>query len=398
MVKASTTPKAGSRTDPEAIERRRMQNRLAQRKRRMKRAQLAKEEKERQQRLQAAQAVSRLTFMNESYMSNSMMGRYHEQKFHPALQNRYFTTSTPPPFEDIFASSPYVPPTPVPPFESDPSFFVAGYPSPSLSGYAPSTPPLSLYTPSLVGGDLSNIRSSSSSSSNNSNSNSNIDIDPSLFMGQTLVGGVSSSAPGPAKSQALDAFGLVLVQPDRHRSTSLPSQFSPPRSVPSLSSPPLPPSMIHRKGSHHKTNNHNNLHTNNMNPNPSPNPSHASAHTHGKTGLHVCAEQGNTHVVQLLLGYGADMDGLDEYGRTPLHYAVRNNHTDVVKQLVERGASITITDVNGISPVHIAAEAGSEEMVQMMMPMTMTGQDMNLNLNLNLGPGLGLQTGLVTSS
>jgi hypothetical protein len=34
MVKPSATPKVGSRTDPEAIERRRMQNRLAQRKRR----------------------------------------------------------------------------------------------------------------------------------------------------------------------------------------------------------------------------------------------------------------------------------------------------------------------------------------------------------------------------
>jgi ankyrin repeat protein len=384
---------------------------------------MAREEKDRQQRLQAAQAASQLSFMNESSYIPGIYHHHEQQKFHhPALNNNnYFATSTPPPFEDIFSSSPYMPPTPVPPFETDPSFFVAGYPSPSLSGYVPSTPPLSIYTPSLVDEDPSNISSNNSSSSGSSNSNSNsnsnnsnnsnnnIDLDPSLYMGST----VSSSAPGPAKTQALDAFGLVPLQvmpsqSERHRSTSLPTPFSPPRSVPSLSSPgprnarsrepsTPTPSMAHRKGSNKS------LLATGININM--NPSHASAHTHGKTGLHVCAEQGNTHVVQLLLGYGADIDGVDEYGRTPLHYAVLNNHADVVKQLVERGAGATIADVNGVSPVHIAAEAGADEMVQMMMPMPVSmSMAMSMSMSMpamagNMNPlEMSLQPGLVSGS
>ncbi|KAF5014255.1 hypothetical protein F66182_14826, partial [Fusarium sp. NRRL 66182] len=130
MVKASSSTKAGPRTDPEAIERRRMQNRLAQRIRRLKRAQIAREEKERQQRLQAAQAASQLTFINDGYhLSLNQPPVYHTQqpKVLPPVANNYFEY-TPPQFEDIFSSSPYHPHTPIPPFGTDPSFFVNGYP------------------------------------------------------------------------------------------------------------------------------------------------------------------------------------------------------------------------------------------------------------------------------
>lgn len=73
--------------------------------------------------------------------------------------------------------------------------------------------------------------------------------------------------------------------------------------------------------------------------------------------------------MQQLLGYGADIDSVDEYGRTALHYAISNNQAEVVKQLIERGASTTIADVNGISPMHLAAESGSKEIMQLMMTM-----------------------------
>uniref|UniRef100_A0A093V213 Serine/threonine-protein phosphatase 6 regulatory ankyrin repeat subunit C n=1 Tax=Talaromyces marneffei PM1 TaxID=1077442 RepID=A0A093V213_TALMA len=363
MVKASPGTKTGPRTDPEAIERRRMQNRLAQRKRRLKRAQMAREEKERQQRLQAAQAASQLTLINDGYhLSLNQRPVYHAQqtKLLQPVVNSHFDY-TPPQFEDIFSSSPYFPQTYIPPFETDTSFFVNGYPSPSLS-HAPSTPPLSLYTPSLIDEDLSN------SINGNANTGS-IDLDPHLYLSSPA--GVFS--PNTKRQNPWDAFGLMPLQPvpspvlqaDRHRSTSLPT----PRSVPSLSSPPAPtmtrnrapttPSIVHGKGI---TSPNNNMDMNMR-----------------ISGLNLF----NTK-------YGADIDTIDEYGRTPLHYAVTNKHIDIVKLLVERGATTTIADISGVNPMQLAAESGSEEMTQMMHMMIMMtppvmvpgAQDINMHSGL----------------
>ncbi|GAM35769.1 ankyrin repeat domain protein [Talaromyces pinophilus] len=417
MVKASSGTKTGPRTDPEAIERRRMQNRLAQRKRRLKRAQLAREEKERQQRLQAAQAASQLTFINDGYhLSLNQPPVYHTQqpKVLPPVANNYFDY-TPPQFEDVFSSSSYYPHTPIPPFETDPSFFVNGYPSPSLS-HAPSTPPLSLYTPSLIDEELSNSISSSNANAGN------IDLDPNLYLNSS-AGVVSPNAKG--QQHPWDAYGLMPLQPvpspvlqaDRHRSTSLPTPFTPPRSVPSLSSPPAPtvtrnraptiPSLMHGKSIITSPNNNMNMNMNmringlnlfNTSIDTSPHaPSSATTSTTisttNKTGLHICAEQGNAHAVHLLLGYGADIDAIDEYGRTPLHYAVQNKHMDIVKLLVERGATTTIADINGVNPMQLAADSGSEEMTQMMHMMIMMTPPVMV-------PGaheIGMTSGLVVS-
>ncbi|EED22008.1 ankyrin repeat domain protein, putative [Talaromyces stipitatus ATCC 10500] len=400
MVKASSGNKAGPRTDPEAIERRRMQNRLAQRKRRLKRAQMAREEKERQQRLQAAQAASQLTFINDGYrlsLNQPPVCHAGQQKILPPVVNNYFDY-TPLQFEDVFSSSPYFPRTPIPPFETDPTFLVNGYPSPS-SSHAPSTPTLSLYTPSLIDEDLSN--------NINSSSNSNIDLDPSLYL-SSQAGVVSPSA----KTQhPWDAFGLMPLQPvsspvlqgDRNRSTSLPTPFTtPPRSVPSLSTPRVPPTpniMQYPPSSHTKNMNMrtNGLNLFNTSIDTSPHAGSSSINmksnlttTPNKTGLHICAEQGNTHAANLLLGYGADIDAIDEYGRTPLHYAVTNRHTHIVKLLVERGATTTIADINGVNPMHIAADSGEKEMTQMMHMMIMMTPPVVVpgahNINLHSGP------------
>ncbi|EEA26118.1 hypothetical protein TMatcc_005630 [Talaromyces marneffei ATCC 18224] len=400
MVKASPGTKTGPRTDPEAIERRRMQNRLAQRKRRLKRAQMAREEKERQQRLQAAQAASQLTLINDGYhLSLNQRPVYHAQqtKLLQPVVNSHFDY-TPPQFEDIFSSSPYFPQTYIPPFETDTSFFVNGYPSPSLS-HAPSTPSLSLYTPSLIDEDLSN------SINGNANTGS-IDLDPHLYLSSPA--GVFS--PNTKRQNPWDAFGLMPLQPvpspvlqaDRHRSTSLPT----PRSVPSLSSPPAPtmtrnrapttPSIVHGKGI---TSPNNNMDMNmrisglnlfNTSIDTNPHAASTAVGTPSKTGLHISAEQGNSHAMHLFLEYGADIDTIDEYGRTPLHYAVTNKHIDIVKLLVERGATTTIADISGVNPMQLAAESGSEEMTQMMHMMIMMtppvmvpgAQDINMHSGL----------------
>lgn len=40
----------------------------------------------------------------------------------------------------------------------------------------------------------------------------------------------------------------------------------------------------------------------------------------GRTALHVAACQGSTHVVDLLLKYGADVDPKDRWGNTVIHF------------------------------------------------------------------------------
>lgn len=87
----------------------------------------------------------------------------------------------------------------------------------------------------------------------------------------------------------------------------------------------------------------------------------------GKMGLHLSAERGNAHIVQLLLAHGAEIDALDWCGRTALHYAVRNSHLDVVMKLLERGAETDIQDCDGLSPLHVAAEVGAEETIRLLI-------------------------------
>ena len=52
------------------------------------------------------------------------------------------------------------------------------------------------------------------------------------------------------------------------------------------------------------------------------------------TPLHVAASRGQAHVVQLLLDYGADVDGPTQQGEwTPIVFAAYRGHLDAVKTL-----------------------------------------------------------------
>ncbi|KAH8696196.1 hypothetical protein BGW36DRAFT_360051 [Talaromyces proteolyticus] len=283
----------GPRTDPEAIERRRMQNRLAQRKRRLKRAQMAKEEKERQQRLRAAQAASQLTFINDAYMPTNPIPAPQPQqplpKEQPMPSPGLF--EYPPSYDEFFYSSCF--PSPQSCYDSDSSPFFNDYPSPALS-YAPSTPPLSMYTPSLDE-DLSG----------------SFNLDPSILM-------EPSSGQHP-----LDAFGLTplpstpspRLQPERHRSTSLPTPLTPPRSVPTSapqlidrSCTPLTPSLNGSNFSNHH------LYYNGL-----PTSSPGSSKMTGYFGPEF--SNPNMH---MLMGPGMDIENVaNRGGRIPLHFAVR---------------------------------------------------------------------------
>ncbi|MDR3285711.1 MAG: ankyrin repeat domain-containing protein [Holosporales bacterium] len=59
----------------------------------------------------------------------------------------------------------------------------------------------------------------------------------------------------------------------------------------------------------------------------------------GWTPLHIAAARGDTEVVQVLVGAGANKEARDRNGFTPLHIAAARGNTEVVQVLVDAGAN-----------------------------------------------------------
>jgi ankyrin repeat protein len=61
------------------------------------------------------------------------------------------------------------------------------------------------------------------------------------------------------------------------------------------------------------------------------------------------------HRATVLLGYGADVNGVGQYGLTALHYAVRSGKLPLIRLLLERGADVNARDDEGLTPLlHLA--------------------------------------------
>ena len=71
--------------------------------------------------------------------------------------------------------------------------------------------------------------------------------------------------------------------------------------------------------------------------------------------LHIAAAQGNSHVVEILLGHGAFVGGVDGNISTPLHFAAGNGQTAVIKILLDAGANPNALDSWLESPYMCAA-------------------------------------------
>ena len=72
--------------------------------------------------------------------------------------------------------------------------------------------------------------------------------------------------------------------------------------------------------------------------------------------LHIAASRGHSQMVQILLEYGAHIDGEDTYLRTPLHYAARAGDTLVIELLLGFRANPNAVDTSLQSPCMVAAE------------------------------------------
>lgn len=66
--------------------------------------------------------------------------------------------------------------------------------------------------------------------------------------------------------------------------------------------------------------------------------------------MHLCAQEDNVHVAEILCKYGAVIDPITKAGYTPLHTASHFGQVAMVKFLLEKGAYIDCkTNVSTLS-------------------------------------------------
>ena len=83
------------------------------------------------------------------------------------------------------------------------------------------------------------------------------------------------------------------------------------------------------------------------------------------TSLHVAASRGQHEVIQLLLGYGADIEGpTAEDDWTPIVFASYRGHLDAVRVLVENGAGVNAAAGN---PIHFAGQRKHKDICKLLV-------------------------------
>ncbi|KAJ5516391.1 ankyrin repeat-containing protein [Penicillium freii] len=74
--------------------------------------------------------------------------------------------------------------------------------------------------------------------------------------------------------------------------------------------------------------------------------------------LHIAARNGNCSMLQTLLEHRAGVNECDAQGRTALHLAAEQGHEAAVSLLLDSGADNEICDADGKSPLFLAVSAG----------------------------------------
>jgi ankyrin repeat protein len=87
----------------------------------------------------------------------------------------------------------------------------------------------------------------------------------------------------------------------------------------------------------------------------------------GRTGLHICAMNGNVPIARILLRAGAKLNVTDRLGNTPLHLAAERSQNEIAELLIDAGAKLDIENNSGMTPLMIAASRGDLELVRALL-------------------------------
>ncbi|NXA96462.1 ANKR6 protein, partial [Melanocharis versteri] len=88
---------------------------------------------------------------------------------------------------------------------------------------------------------------------------------------------------------------------------------------------------------------------------------------HGRTPLHLAANKGHLHVVQVLLKAGCDLDIQDDGDQTALHRAAVVGNTDIIATLIQEGCALDRQDKDGNTALHEACWHGFSQSAKVLV-------------------------------
>ncbi|XP_063068663.1 ankyrin repeat and SOCS box protein 13-like [Engraulis encrasicolus] len=84
------------------------------------------------------------------------------------------------------------------------------------------------------------------------------------------------------------------------------------------------------------------------------------------TPLHEACNKGNSELVRLLIGRGAQLETYDIHTGSPLHTACAKGHTECAFELLNAGADVTASNFH-TTALHHAARSGSADLIELLM-------------------------------
>ncbi|MEM7051858.1 MAG: ankyrin repeat domain-containing protein [Acidobacteriota bacterium] len=82
--------------------------------------------------------------------------------------------------------------------------------------------------------------------------------------------------------------------------------------------------------------------------------------------LHLAIAAGDSEIIDLLIGAGADLDALDSNGHPALRWAVQRRKVALIERLLAAGADPTITAPDGTTLVMLAADASARSLAPLL--------------------------------